>query len=291
MGIPDFRTGTAPDVDYAEDERIARSLAATETSASFAAMLDAFTRMRPAVSAGAQRSQAAHFEAEREQAETALDRLGEGAAYLDLGCGAGRYLQAATGRFATVVGVDASLAQLVLARKLLREGGVEATLAAAEVERLPFADATFDAVTATDLIEHLADPEAAVSEAGRVTSEGGRLFLTAPNRYSLTPEPHVGVWGLGFLPRERAEALVARRFGIDYRHIRPPSLERFRTILSCFPGEVRVETPAPGPREIATFGAGKRLAARAYLWLRGSRALGGLVERVAPYFQGWGVKR
>jgi ubiquinone/menaquinone biosynthesis C-methylase UbiE/uncharacterized protein YbaR (Trm112 family) len=46
--------------------------------------------------------------------------------------------------------------------------------------RMPFADNTFDAVTAAALIEHLPDPQIFLKECYRVLKPGGALFLTCP---------------------------------------------------------------------------------------------------------------
>lgn len=62
--------------------------------------------------------------------------------------------------------------------------------------RLPFPDASFDAVLCTEVIEHTADPRTAVSELCRVLAPGGDLVLTVPNR----------VW--------KPAVLVANRIGL-----------------------------------------------------------------------------
>ena len=48
------------------------------------------------------------------------------------------------------------------------------------VEQLPFPDAGFDLVTATDVLEHIADDHRAARELRRVTKPGGRLLVTVP---------------------------------------------------------------------------------------------------------------
>ena len=50
---------------------------------------------------------------------------------------------------------------------------------------LPFHDATFDALFAGELIEHLTDPVPGVAEFHRVLRPGGTLILTTPNRLRL----------------------------------------------------------------------------------------------------------
>jgi SAM-dependent methyltransferase len=57
--------------------------------------------------------------------------------------------------------------------------------ALAEMTRLPFAAASFDAVVAAEVIEHIADLGSALAEAARVLTPGGRLVVTVPYRETL----------------------------------------------------------------------------------------------------------
>jgi SAM-dependent methyltransferase len=60
----------------------------------------------------------------------------------------------------------------------LRARGGDVTLG--EVTALPFADGNFDLVCALDIIEHVDDENAALSEISRVTKSGGTLLLSTP---------------------------------------------------------------------------------------------------------------
>jgi SAM-dependent methyltransferase len=49
-------------------------------------------------------------------------------------------------------------------------------------DRLPFPDAGFDRVVVVDMIEHVADERAFVSELARITRPGGRLVVNTPHQ-------------------------------------------------------------------------------------------------------------
>ena len=101
----------------------------------------------------------------------------------------------------TIEGTDIALRWLVVARRRLDDRGLSVPLVAASADRLPYPDASFDAVVADSVLEHLDDPAAAVREWARVLRPGGTLLVWSPNRYALTVDPHVRLWGLGWLPR------------------------------------------------------------------------------------------
>lgn len=98
---------------------------------------------------------------------------------LDIGCGTGRLLDdfPQHERF----GVDISLAYL----GRLRQRGIEAAFA--RVEDLPYGDAQFDIVTATDVLEHVIDLHAATTEMARVLKPGGLCVVRVPYREDLAP--------------------------------------------------------------------------------------------------------
>lgn len=98
-------------------------------------------------------------------------------AFLDAGCGDGRYLAALAdelpGRRA---GVDLSARILETAR-----ARVEADFRRASLEQLPFGDGEFDLLLCTQVIEHVPDPGRAVAELARVLRPGGTLVISTDN--------------------------------------------------------------------------------------------------------------
>jgi demethylmenaquinone methyltransferase/2-methoxy-6-polyprenyl-1,4-benzoquinol methylase len=90
---------------------------------------------------------------------------------LDVACGTGLVSLALDRRGATVLGLDQS--EQMLSRARAR--GVECVQG--EAENLPFADASFDALTFTYLLRYVDDPGATMRELARVVRPGGRIGM------------------------------------------------------------------------------------------------------------------
>ena len=93
---------------------------------------------------------------------------------LDAGCGTGRNL-AEFGRLGTAQGVDPSPQAIDFCRRR-GLGGAQV----AGIEALPFADAAFDLILATDVLEHVERDDLAAAELRRVAAPGALLVVTVP---------------------------------------------------------------------------------------------------------------
>ena len=99
--------------------------------------------------------------------------VGERSSLLDLGCGDGAFCVFAAARGATVHGVDAEPDSIAQAMDAVPGGDFRLGL----METLPWADASFDVVTAFNAVQYALDPDLAVAEATRVTRIGGRVAI------------------------------------------------------------------------------------------------------------------
>ena len=113
-----------------------------------------------------------------------------GQAVLDVASGtAGVALQIAARTGASVVGVDLTEQMLRQGQRNVAGAGLSdrIRLTAGRAEQLPFADATFDALTFTYLLRYVLDPQATLSELARVVKPGGQVasleFLVPPSRF------------------------------------------------------------------------------------------------------------
>lgn len=66
----------------------------------------------------------------------------------------------------------------------------------ADAHYMPFKDLSFETVLAGEVIEHFENPQLFMSEARRITRDGGRLIITTPNPWCITYVlgEYLGVW-------------------------------------------------------------------------------------------------
>jgi 2-polyprenyl-3-methyl-5-hydroxy-6-metoxy-1,4-benzoquinol methylase len=105
------------------------------------------------------------------------DRDLSGLRLLDAGSGGGHFSEVSSSRGAEVVSLDMGLALLEQVAKRCKTRRV-----AGSVLALPFAEASFDLVLSTEVVEHTPDPLAALDELARVVRPGGTLLVTTPVR-------------------------------------------------------------------------------------------------------------
>jgi 2-polyprenyl-3-methyl-5-hydroxy-6-metoxy-1,4-benzoquinol methylase len=210
---------------------------------------------------------------------------------LDLGCGPGMLLAAAAASGQHGIGVDVSLVWLVVAQRLIREWGGTPVLAAALAEALPLAKGSVGAVLSLDVIEHVADQTGYARQIDRVLKPGGFVALSTPNRFSLAAEPHVGVWGVGWLPRRWQRRYAEWRSGRSYRSTWLLSGRELRRLLASTSLQCVILAPAIPDEERAQFAASRRLLANIYNRVIRYALFRRLSLLVGPFFRIVGTKR
>jgi 2-polyprenyl-6-hydroxyphenyl methylase/3-demethylubiquinone-9 3-methyltransferase len=119
-----------------------------------------------------------------------------GLTVLDIGCGGGLLSEPMTRLGAAVTGVDADVAGIAAAIAHAGEVGLDIDYRAGAAEDLAAEGKRFDAVVASEVIEHVADKPAFIDALATLLKPGGVLILTTINRTA----------------RSRAQAIVAAEY-------------------------------------------------------------------------------
>jgi ubiquinone/menaquinone biosynthesis C-methylase UbiE len=105
-----------------------------------------------------------------------LGRVVAGTRILDVGCGLGDFAAALVEHGAQAIGCD--VAEEALRRARARHPGIEFVRSG---EELPFADGSFDAAWAGEVLEHVQDVLGLLAEVQRVLRPQGWLIVSTPD--------------------------------------------------------------------------------------------------------------
>lgn len=95
---------------------------------------------------------------------------------IEIGCGAGNVIERASA--GKLFGTDISSSVLLKARWRLNQ---KAHLFQADAQNLPCKNDAFTRIICSEVLEHLIDPSAALSEMSRILKTGGAVVISIPN--------------------------------------------------------------------------------------------------------------
>jgi len=265
-GIPDLRLWPDPYIGIDEDRAKGENLATACAALSFADSVELYYRLTTVVPAFQAQAFTRALLAAAARAAHALEHWeggpdgtpDAGLRLLDVGCGTAPLLVGAAAKYGGVAGADIAFRWLVLARKRLEEAGLEVPIVCACAEALPFPDASFDRVVLDSTLEHLRDQTLGLEEAHRVMRATARLFVATPNRHSLGPDPHAGIWAGGWLPDRVVGAYVRRKGGIPPQRKLLSAADLRRALVHAGFDDVRTIVPEVPASQRAGFGPGLR---------------------------------
>ncbi|MEI7741668.1 MAG: class I SAM-dependent methyltransferase [bacterium] len=98
---------------------------------------------------------------------------------LDAGCGEGHLLALIKKRLPGAETFGSDIIEVALEHARVRSP--DSTFVTARISEMPFADGYFDAITCTEVLEHVYDYREALKEFRRLIRPGGYLIVTFPN--------------------------------------------------------------------------------------------------------------
>jgi SAM-dependent methyltransferase len=288
--IPDLRVPTAAWIDFDRDTADAKRLRAAAASRPLDALVREVFAARPRWSDArvyhrTQQVLGGPDRSRRELDDWLAPIARARGTVLEIGCGTGGLL-AALPKDQRAIGIDVSLVWLVVAERLLEQHGRRPTLAAAVGEALPLGAASVGAIVALDVLEHVGDLPQVLREMDRVAAAGCALACSTPNRFSLAAEPHVGVWGVGWLPRSHQPSYVRWRSGEDYAFVRLLSAHELAGLAAQHTRfVVSVKVPPVPEEELANMPPRRARLARLYNRIQSWRWLRPLLLVFGPFFR------
>lgn len=219
-GIPDLRVFPDPYIDILADYRKGLTVASRLDQETFSTLVDFYYSITSVVPPQHAAQYKRGLMAAVARSEAALDfwegisRTRAKGRLLEIGCGTAPLLVAAARRNYAAVGVDIAFRWLVVAKKRLMEAGLDLPLICACAEALPFPEKSFDRVVIDSAIEVVNDQRCALAEAHRVMYPSGWMYLSTPNRFSIGPDPHLGVPAGGYWPQKMLAAFAKRQGAI-----------------------------------------------------------------------------
>lgn len=116
-----------------------------------------------------------------------------GARVLDVGCGVGQVVARLNEAGFEAYGVDVSQPNIERASKICPRCQLY------DGKKLPFADSHFASVGALNVLEHVDEPEAFITDLVRVVAPGGRIVISSPNFFRVLGfrDYHPRMRGLG----------------------------------------------------------------------------------------------
>lgn len=105
---------------------------------------------------------------------------------LDVGCGGGYLSEGFAKTGFEVTGIDPSRNTLRAASEHAAQSGLPIEYKEGRAEAIPFDDSSFDYVSCCDVLEHVDDINATISEIARVLKPGGLFFYDTINRTLLS---------------------------------------------------------------------------------------------------------
>jgi SAM-dependent methyltransferase len=181
--------------------------------------------------------------------------------WLDVGCGAGTLLSAASELGWAAVGTELSPPAVDAAR----EAGLDVRLG--ELSELGFAAGGFDVVSLVEVLEHVPEPSRLLAEVTPLIRPGGALYLTTPHVRGINARLLGTDWG-AVAPPEHLQLFSVRgmrsaleRRGLEVVRVRTHGVNPYELVTALRPG--RKGTAATGTRRVeATYQLNESLSAR-----------------------------
>lgn len=161
---------------------------------------------------------------------------------LDVGCGGGLLAEEFARLGCDVTGLDRSLPTLAAAKAHAARSGLSIRYLEGSADALPFPEASFDAVSCCDVLEHVDDPGRVLAEIARVLKPGGLFLFDTINRTLRSK-----LVAIKLMQDWRLTRLMPRDVHVWEKFIRPDELQGWMALQGLRPQDCVGLSPGGNP--------------------------------------------
>ncbi|MGA2628287.1 MAG: class I SAM-dependent methyltransferase [Candidatus Bathyarchaeia archaeon] len=161
-----------------------------------------------------------------------LERIGCSAegSMLDLGCGCGTFVKVCRDNGLDAIGIDPGEDLLEIAK--LKHAGNYVIRAVGEF--LPFKEGSFGLIAASNVLEHVQNPQLTLRESFRILKPGGIFWLSFPDYSTCFHEPHYRIFWIPMMPKRIAKLYVRMRGRTNTKYLDSIQYVTQRTVRNTF---------------------------------------------------------
>lgn len=127
---------------------------------------------------------------------------------LDVGAGKGSFMMQALDEGIDILGLEKNEQNIQIAKQKMAEKNYDQNrIIQGLVESLPWEDDYFDFANASEVLEHVEDPDKMLAEMQRILKTSGQAYVSVPNRFGFW-DPHFHLYFINWMPRAWAMKIL-----------------------------------------------------------------------------------
>jgi len=150
---------------------------------------------------------------------------------LDIGCSSGMVDFFLADNFNSILGIDIDPAAIELAKSNYHSKNIDYRLG--NIDNISITE-KFDLIICNSVLEHVPDQDILLKNIKSLLKPSGICFLSVPNKYTVSREPHYDLYFLSWFPRKMSNYYIRLLRKGSFYYETPPSYFRLKKLCKNF---------------------------------------------------------